>query len=278
MDTYYKIAGLIIRIIGNSEIIKELSLYNKYKVNQQSEDYTVNLKVVDLLPNFGNEITYQDKQNIIYDNGKYRYINSYCVVKTITSNYFDIYLRNNYMLSDRDLFNAIGFDTILARDHKFILHASVISYKKQAILFSAPSGTGKSTQANLWKKYIDGVEIINGDRAVIGEEDNLLKVYSTPFCGTSNISINSCLNLGAIIILRQGKINKVTKLSAKESYKHLYSQINWVGWNADIQMNILNVLEKVIKEVNIYYFECLPNRDAVETLKDVILKEGLQIE
>ena len=39
---------------------------------------------------------------------------------------------------------------LLAND-RLILHASVIRQKNHVILFSAPSGTGKSTQAELWR-------------------------------------------------------------------------------------------------------------------------------
>lgn len=48
----------------------------------------------------------------------------------------------------------------------FILHSAYIRHRGRAILFSAPSGTGKSTQASLWAQYA-GAEIINGDRALL---------------------------------------------------------------------------------------------------------------
>ena len=35
----------------------------------------------------------------------------------------------------------------------FILHSAYIRHRGRAILFSAPSGTGKSTQASLWAQY-----------------------------------------------------------------------------------------------------------------------------
>ena len=41
----------------------------------------------------------------------------------------------------------------------FILHSAYIRHRGRAILFSAPSGTGKSTQASLWAQYA-GAEII----------------------------------------------------------------------------------------------------------------------
>ena len=108
------------------------------------------------------------------------------------------------------------------------LHASFIAFQNKAILFSAPSGTGKSTQADLWQKYVRGVEIINGDRAIIGIEDNGVKAYGLPFCGTSKITLNQSFNLSTIVILRQGKINKLIELAAKDGYKYLYSQVNWI--------------------------------------------------
>ena len=60
-------------------------------------------------------------------------------------------------------------------------YKEIIAFQNKAILFSAPSGTGKSTQADLWQKYVRGVEIINGDRAIIGIEDNGVKAYGLPF-------------------------------------------------------------------------------------------------
>ena len=167
----------------------------------------------------------------------------------------------------------MGFDAHLAKEKKLILHASFIAFQNKAILFSAPSGTGKSTQADLWQKYVRGVEIINGDRAIIGIEDNGVKAYGLPFCGTSKITLNQSFNLSTIVILRQGKINKLIELAAKDGYKYLYSQVNWIGWDKKLQINILDLLEKVVNSIKIYYFECLPEQSAVKMLKTMITKE-----
>lgn len=47
----------------------------------------------------------------------------------------------------------------------FLMHGAVVAWKDQGYLFTAPSGTGKSTHLALWKKYLgDQAEVINGDK------------------------------------------------------------------------------------------------------------------
>lgn len=275
MIQYYKIAGIIIKVIGdNIDLIEELPEYQSFKTTCQNENYTVTFRVVNELEKCLGNITYQDEQNIIYDDGKYRYVNNRFLIKKISDYYYHIFIKKyGNEISIREVFNAMGFDVILANEKKLILHASFIAYQNKAILFSAPSGTGKSTQADLWQKYVNDVKIINGDRAIIGIEDNVVKVYGLPFCGTSKITLNQSFNLNTIVILRQGKINKLVELSAKDSYKYLFSQVNWIGWDKKLQLNILDLLEKVVNSIKIYYFECLPDRSAVEMLKTTITKE-----
>lgn len=57
---------------------------------------------------------------------------------------------------------------IMPEYHRFLMHGVVISWKGRGYMFTAPSGTGKSTHASLWKKYLgDDVEIINGDKPIL---------------------------------------------------------------------------------------------------------------
>lgn len=274
MIQYYKNAGIVIKVIGEEiNLIEELE-YQRFETSCKNENYTVNFRIVNELGSCQGTITYQDEQNIIYDDGKYRYVNNRFLIKKISDNYYNVFIKKNCNeISIRYLFNAMGFDALLAKEKKLILHASFIAFQNKAILFSAPSGTGKSTQADLWQKYVRGVEIINGDRAIIGIEDNGVKAYGLPFCGTSKITLNQSFNLSTIVILRQGKINKLIELAAKDGYKYLYSQVNWIGWDKKLQINILDLLEKVVNSIKIYYFECLPEQSAVKMLKTMITKE-----
>ena len=49
--------------------------------------------------------------------------------------------------------------------NRFLMHGAVLSWRGKGYMFTAPSGTGKSTHLALWKKYLgDEVEIVNGDK------------------------------------------------------------------------------------------------------------------
>ena len=63
-----------------------------------------------------------------------------------------------------------------------VIHAAAIECEGKGIVFSAPSGTGKSTQANLWKVH-KKAKILNGDRPVIRVPEERSYVYGTPWSG-----------------------------------------------------------------------------------------------
>ena len=86
---------------------------------------------------------------------------------------------------------------IMLDNGRLMLHASYALTDKGGIVFCAPSGKGKSTQADLWQRH-RGAEVINGDRAILRptEEDGVL-VYSMPFAGTSGICKNRDSSLRA---------------------------------------------------------------------------------
>lgn len=119
--------------------------------------------------------------------------------------------RKLFPMTELDVINCLGFEKTMSEHGLFILHASLIRTRRGAVLFTAPSGTGKSTQADLWKKY-RGAEIINGDRSGVWKNGNTWMAGGVPWCGTSGIMKNKTMPLLAIVILRQGLENEVRDL------------------------------------------------------------------
>ncbi|WP_455543004.1 hypothetical protein [Intestinibacter sp.] len=196
------------------------------------------------------------------------------LIKIDQFNYEVRYLKGyeKYLSCSRNILEAISIEKILNRKNAFILHSSFIKWKNRAILFSAPSGTGKSTQADLWNKY-ENAEIINGDKAGLRKTDDKWMAYGLPFAGSSNIFKNKKACISNIIILRQGKENKLKRLSPREAFIKIYSETTVHAWDKEFQENIVNMIIDLVQQVPIYLYECLPDKSAVDYLKQM-LEEG----
>ena len=108
--------------------------------------------------------------------------------------------------------------------NSLILHCAYIVYQDKAILFSAPSETGKSTQADLWERY-RGSHTINGDRALLRKQKGIWTACGWPVCGSSEICSLGEVPIHAIVMLAQGKTNQIERLSPFQAFTQLYAQI-----------------------------------------------------
>ena len=80
----------------------------------------------------------------------------------------------------------------MTKHHVLLVHGSALCMDGQAYVFVAPSGTGKSTHARLWREmYGDRVWMINDDKPMIRVSDSEIRVYGTPWDGKHHLSRNS---------------------------------------------------------------------------------------
>ena len=164
----------------------------------------------------------------------------------------------------------IGMETFFIRKDCLMLHASFIRQQGRGILFTAPSGTGKSTQAELWKMY-ENAEILNGDRAAVRKSHGCWQAYGLPYAGSSGIYRNESAELSAVVVLRQAKENRIRRMKPLEIIQNLYPETTVHHWESDFVEKALTVLTELAKEVPFYLLECLPNRNAVRLLKEKVI-------
>ena len=169
-------------------------------------------------------------------------------------------------LTELDLINCIAFEKTMSEKGRFILHSSFIETENGAILFTAPSGTGKSTQADLWEKY-RGIEIINGDRSGIWKENDIWMAGGVPWCGTSGIMKNKMMPLRAIVILRQGAENEIQQMRFPMKVGRILEQITVNPWNKEMLLTAQIFCMTLCKEVPIILLSCRPDEGAVEVLE-----------
>lgn len=169
-------------------------------------------------------------------------------------------------------FGVSGLHKALLMKKRPILHASYIDVGGAAVLFTAPSETGKTTQARLWEQYA-GAEVINGDRALLGERDGVWHAYGFPNCGSSDVCVNRTLPVRAIVVLRQGEENRIEPMSMGEKLRSLIAGMVLYHWDGtDVQM-ALAAAEQLIAKIPVVRFICRPDAQAVEVLKKYLEEE-----
>lgn len=173
------------------------------------------------------------------------------------------------MMDSRYMWSSVSLAQLLLSANAFFIHSSFISVNGKAVLFSAPCGVGKSTQAALWEKY-RGAEIINGDKAGILVEDGVY-ACGVPFCGTSGICKNKTFPIGAIVLLSQSPVNKVRRLSGTEALQYLLKNVYLDLIAPDEQDTIIKLLISLIEIVPVYSLACTADETAIETLEKALV-------
>jgi hypothetical protein len=171
----------------------------------------------------------------------------------------------------RTVLNCMGAEHLIARAGGFVFHCSYIERDGEAILFTAPSGTGKSTQADLWHEY-RGAEIINGDRAAVRIVDGKVMAEGIPFAGSSAYCKNRSLPIRAIVYLGQAKETSIRKLRGYEAFSRIWEGVSVNTWDkVDMEM-VSAAVQEVAQQVGVFHMPCRPDESAVIALEDALRK------
>lgn len=152
----------------------------------------------------------------------------------------------------------INFDGIM-------LHSSAVVYEGKAYLFSAKSGTGKSTHTQLWLKHFgeDAAYILNDDKPAIRKIDGRYYACGTPFSGKTDLSRNELVPLQAICVIKRGAENKISKLDVDEALYSILNQTLRPAGETAMAM-VLDIIDGIVKEVPVYELYCNISEEAVE--------------
>ncbi len=157
---------------------------------------------------------------------------------------------------------------ILPGHKRFLMHGASISYEGQAFLFTAPSGTGKSTHIRLWKKHIgEKVKIVNGDKPFISLDQNTdgniePMIYGTPWAGKERWQRNCMEPLKGICFVQRGTTNTIRKLNPEECLMMLFNQVYMPADETAVGQT-LELLDLLVKNVPLYLLTCDISEEAV---------------
>lgn len=172
-----------------------------------------------------------------------------------------------YINYSHNLIDLISLETLLLEHKGLIIHSSFICWRSVGIIFTAPSGTGKSTQADLWTKY-EQAECMNGDRTGLRKVGSKWMAYGLPYAGSSGIYRNESAPLAAIVILRQGKENLVTKMKPADAFRSIYPETLIHQWDSLYVSIATGYISELVTDVPCYLLSCRPDEEAVRVLKE----------
>ena len=158
-----------------------------------------------------------------------------------------------------------------------LFHAASVSYKGRGYLFLGKSGTGKSTHARLWLKYIEGTELFNDDNPVVRlfEKDGrkFAVAYGSPWSGKTPCYKNVKFELGGFVLLSQAPFNKITPLKGVSAYAAILPSISGMRWDKKIADGLHMTQNGLASNVPIWHLECLPDENAARLCCQSIVRE-----
>ena len=162
---------------------------------------------------------------------------------------------------------------IFKHKNGMLIHSSAVVYNGKAYLFSAPSGTGKSTHASLWLKLLgDKAYVINDDKPIIRLIDGKFYVYGTPWSGKHKKDVNTRAEISAICFINQAKEDTIRVASVKEIFPLLLNQT--VRFSEITETDkLFGLIEKLLTSVKLFRLSCTPNLSAAELAVRVMTGE-----
>ncbi len=157
-----------------------------------------------------------------------------------------------------------AFNIRLMDYNGIMLHSSCVEKDGYAYLFSADSGTGKSTHTHLWLKNIPGTRIINDDKPALIKENDVWYACGTPFSGKTDENLNVKVPVRAITFIKRGTENKVSKMPVEEAIKHLFGQTIRSAYE-DRAFKSLEAVDSLLRSVPVFSLECNMDDDAAIT-------------
>lgn len=174
-----------------------------------------------------------------------------------------------YAASVQNLWPAMDLPYQLLLRGVTVLHAASVAVDGGAVLFTAPSGTGKSTQAALWAAFRNATQL-NGDKVAIGCRSGQLYAWGLPFCGTSGICRTYCLPVWAIAVLHQGHENTVSPLSGVSAAAALMNNAFGHSRVGYCREKLLECLLPAVKLAPVMELRCTPDERAVSALENAM--------
>lgn len=288
MERHYRFAGVELTVSMPRDICyPEGSRLDAFEVATVTDPHVFRFEIVDTLTPPAGECIVSEPAFRIYRDGNRRIR----CIGSMQNGVEGAYIRASHqgrqhhvqVLTDRTagclgaktILNAIEAEHLVARAGGFVFHCAYIDWKGNAILFTAPSGTGKSTQADLWNR-LRGAGIVNGDRAAVRIVDGDAIAAGIPFAGSSCHCLNRSLPVAAVVYLAQAPVTSIRRIRGYEAFARIWEGVSVNTWDrTDVDL-VSDAVRKLAESVPVFHLPCTPDESAVNALEQA-LKEQVML-
>ncbi len=164
--------------------------------------------------------------------------------------------------SAENMLTAEAFYTYLLMFEGFMLHSSAVVVDGRAYLFSAPSGTGKSTHTSLWlKAFGERAYILNDDKPALRFVEGEVIAYGTPWSGKSDLNVNTGVPVQGICVLERSDENFIEPLDEGTAVYSILNQTIRPSQPKGMEL-LLSHLDRLITSVPVWRMGCNISEEA----------------
>lgn len=155
------------------------------------------------------------------------------------------------------------YDTIL-------FHGSCVAVGGIGYLFTAKSGTGKSTHTRLWRELLgERAVMVNDDKPLIRISDSGAVIYGTPWDGKHRLSTNIAASLKALCVLERAEQNTIRQIMAGEAYPILLQQV-FRPIDSTAMSKTLTLIDRLAASVSLWRLGCNIEIEAARVAYDAM--------
>lgn len=155
----------------------------------------------------------------------------------------------------------------LAQRGVLLMHGSALCMDGEAYVFTAPSGTGKSTHARMWREaFGDRVWMINDDKPMLRVGAGGVTVHGTPWMGKHGLGRNASAPLRAIVSLSRDSTDHIAPMPKQDAFALLLRR-SLTSENRAVMQAIVALEAEIVAAADFYRLGCTPTVEAARTAR-----------
>ena len=154
-----------------------------------------------------------------------------------------------------------------------LTHGSTVAVDGKAYLFTARSGTGKSTHTRLWMHAFGSrAQMVNDDKPFLQLTEGGVTAYGAPWSGKHGLDSNIAAPLQGICLLERGPENRIQP-ATPEQLLHILRKDTYRPLAPEKESRFLQLTQQLADTVPLWHMHCNKDLSAATMAYDAMAAE-----